>query len=284
MSADIRLIRNSAAAGTDPEERTAPSFSYEALIEYRGLVCGLFRAVQDGETVRLSLHFDESSSYDGRHQAVCGVTHMIMVRFHPKRIIADTENRMVRRALAGCLYFDKGRRMMRITEPWRRMIRDSAFDDEGYLINQGMLKSLPFGAFDSAGRGCGWIAAWNLMKLYGREAFMQETAEELSRRAILKEAFGVPLLRLYFYLRKKGLPVHLASGCLKELSEAMESSRMGILLYFHHSGAHYCAFNKAERGKIHFYNARYGMRSDLCTPEEFMHQRAAVPYGFLIVI
>lgn len=212
------------------------------------------------------------------------LTALVTARYHPEHIIFDHPDGILRSVLATNLYFAKGKKMIRIIEPWRYKVKDTAFDEEGYIINQSMLSALPFGYFDTKRKGCGWIAAYNLLKMYGFECFMQETAEGLNKKTWLQGTLGVNALHLYRYLKKKGLPVRFHMGSVKDITQIMEQSSMGIVLYFHQTGAHFSAYGKEEGCLMHFYNSRYGKRNDCLSPAAFFKERAYLPFAFVIVI
>lgn len=233
---------------------------------------------------------DLAVSFDTRYvneadlrMIIMRLTALLTARYHPERIIFAHPDEVLRKVLATNLYFAKGRKMVRITEPWRRMIKDTSFDEAGYLINQSLLSALPFGYFDTKRKGCGWIAAYNLMKMYGYECFMQETAVGLNKGTFLQGTLGVNVLHLYRYLKNGGLPVTLHFGTAEKMAHVMEQSSMGIVLYFHALGAHYTAYQK-EEGLFHFYNSRYGKRNDRLTPSAFFKERTTLPFAYMIVI
>ncbi len=221
---------------------------------------------------------------DSLRDVVMCLSALCTSRYHPSRIIYEHPDAVLRNVLSTNLYFEKGRKMVRMMDPWRSIVKDAAFDEEGYIINQSLFSAIPFGYFDTKRKGCGWIAAYNLMKMYGYEPFMQETAEGLNKGTFLQGTLGVNVLHLYRYLKQRRLPVTLHCGTVNRVLQVMEQSSMGIVLYFHSSGAHYATYQKEEGGLLHFYNSRYGRRNDCLSPASFFKERAKLPVAYVIVI
>ena len=201
------------------------------------------------------------------HAFAIAANHVIRT-YHPKKIRTYSTDPRIRRIAPMNLFYPKGRIFMREVEPWRYLISDDCFDQEGYLINQGLMKDLPFGWFTTKEKGCGWIAAYNLLKLCGREQTMQETAEGLDRWALAGEAFGENFFLLVFYLFRKGLMVKTAYG-KKAAIALMKKSKCGILLYSHGRGSHYTTYRVRSDGSCYFFNAVYGRQGYIQNPESF---------------
>ena len=248
------------------------------------LACGISTAYKKAGTVILSLWMEESlQEYERRH-----FIHLLNQRleriYRPEWIETDPADVLTEKALRGCLYFRSGRRYRRPVERWRQSIPFSAFDNEGYIISQDSLKDLPFGWFSTREKGCGWIAVYNLMKWYGKEPFLKETAEGLARHAILGEAGGENVVNMVMYLHRHGIPIKVQAGTQKMLTKAIHHSRAGILLYNHPYGSHYAAYEAAGNEKYHFWNAVYGSREDVLRIEDFYDRRVMVPLGTVLYL
>jgi hypothetical protein len=200
----------------------------------------------------------------------------------PLRYLAETDDRMMRAALMRHLFYPKGRRLQRLVEPWRLALPDKVFDDLGYIINQGEMKQIPFGYFNTLEKGCGWIAAYNLLKMNGREHTMKEVAERLGRHAFLGEFMGQDIMSLYFYLKKEGLQVRINPYGRRRVLAAMAKGNTGILLYTHTRGAHYTAWKKMPNGSFHFFNAVYGLKYQVMTGEEFL-KKYSLPLSTMVI-
>lgn len=189
--------------------------------------------------------------------------------FHQDTIFTYTKDQRLKAILPHALFYPKGDIYIRKVEPWRFLIPDTCFDEEGYIINQGQMGKLPFGLFSTRENGCGWIAAYNLLKLNGKEKTMEEVNRGLSRWGLFGEVFGENLFQLAFYLKRQSLPVHLAFG-KKAVIRAMEHSRSGILLYSRGKGSHYSAYRVRKDRTCYFFNAHYGRSFHKASPREFL--------------
>lgn len=202
---------------------------------------------------------------------------------HPLRYLTVTADPTLRSALQRHLFYPKGRKLQRLVEPWRLALPDRVFDDCGFIINQGEMKQIPFGYFNTLEKGCGWIAAYNLFKLNGREHTMREVAERLGHHAFLGEFMGQDIMSLYFYLKKEGMNVRMVPYGRKRVLAAMAGGDSGILLYTHSRGAHYTAWKKMPNGSCHFYNAVYGMKYQVMRAEDFL-KKYSLPLSTMVII
>ena len=245
----------------EPEEKLTLRED-ERIIAY----AAVFRTKENSCALVFRMESQELSSILS-HAFSVAANHVIRT-FHPTKIRTYSTDPRIRRIAPLSLFYPKGRIFQREVEPWRYEISDDCFDQEGYLIHQGLMKPLPFGWFSTREKGCGWIAAYNLLKLCGREQTMQETAEGLGRWGLAGEYFGENFFLLVFYLFRKGLPVKTAYG-KKAAIALMKKSRCGILLYSHGKGSHYSAYRVRSDGSCYFFNVIYGRRGYIQNPESF---------------
>ena len=239
--------------------------------------------VRNDESILLKtafLHEDTASAV----RIMGYISEQLTRRYQPKRILVEEPGPFMIRVLQSCCYFSKGRYYQRKIEPWRQMVPDSCFDDEGYIIHQGQMDNLPFGWFYTDAKGCGWIAAYNLMKMAGQEVPMQQIAEQLDERAILGHVMGQSEFFLWVWLRDQGVNALMSAPFDRHAVKVMNESRFGILLYSHKRGAHYCAYRNLGGGKMQFYNAVYGRKQHIMTPEEFLKTYALFPFSSVIYL
>ncbi|MEE3488606.1 MAG: hypothetical protein VZT48_10955 [Bulleidia sp.] len=203
---------------------------------------------------------------------IARLSEQVTKEFHPERILVYFLDRVPYHAMNENAFFQKNRYFQKIIEPWRYAVKDVCFDTDGFLINQGLMQDIPFGLFNTKSKGCGWIAAWNLLKINGKEMRMWDCARGLGRLNPMGEAFGQDLVSLVYWLRKQGLDVKIAVGkraCIK----AMQESNSGIFLYSHEKGSHYTSYEKVGKNRFHFYNAVYGTTDYERSAEVFMQER-----------
>jgi hypothetical protein len=215
---------------------------------------------------------------------IAGLSNAVILRAHPRKLTAAADDALIRNALQHNLYYPKGRIMQRMVEPLRYQVADSTFDDQGYIIHQGNMKSIPFGAFDTAAKGCGWIAAYNLLKLNGMEHTMADVRRDLERIGLLGELCGQGFWSIGWYLRSQGLKVDAAVFSRALCLSAMAHSDSGILLYTHKKGAHYTAYQRTDSGLYHFYNAVYGADRMVLSGGQFLKTYAFLPVNMLLYV
>lgn len=206
----------------------------------------------------------------------------IIVRDHPERILYKGSDAETIRALKHNLFFPKGKVLQRLVEGYRYAVKDSVFDSEGYIIHQGLTEVLPFGFFSSRDKGCGWIAAYNILKMNGMERTMFECADEIGSDDFLGELFGHSIYGLYAWLKKQGLDVHMTHMVKEMCLQRIKSSACGIFLYFHRRGSHFVAYRKVGDNLFRFYNAVYGRDNLEMSVEEFTKVYTVSPVSNLI--
>lgn len=231
----------------------------------------------------LRFWFVSECSFDEEAEAVAMYSEKIIKMHHPERMLIHG-GAAYAAVFNSCRFFQKGRLFQKIVEPWRYLVSDAAFDTQGYIINQGLLKDLPFGWFDSMAKGCGWISAYNLLKMNHMECTMQECAEALGRRTILGGVFGQESLTLLVWLRSKHLNAKMTLPGNARAAAAMKDSKSGILLYSHAHGAHYTTYRRLDSGEFWFYNAVYGKASHVETAEGFLQKYALFPFSTAIYV
>lgn len=219
--------------------------------------------------VLIVTEFSEDIDTELLHHAFAVAANDAIRSLHPSMLYSYSDDARMKTVFPRNLFYPKGTIYKRTVEPWRYRIPDSCFDREGFLINQGQMNGLPFGWFSTRDKGCGWIAAYNILKLNGREQTMEETARGLSRLDPSGELFGENYFKLFFYLRRRDLPVKAAIG-RRAVRKAMAMSRNGILLYSQKRGSHYCSYRIRHDGSIYLFNAVYGKNRHRITIDEFL--------------
>lgn len=130
---------------------------------------------------------------------------------------------------------------------------------QDYIFNQ---RKIPknrwrYGLFPSSVTGCGWIAAYNAMRMMGKE----ETPESVIRFLeysfpVINGNFGTFLFSVVWYFRRKGHGVTLTMR-KRRFDEVLRKSDAGILFYYWRSGlrfgAHYVAA-EVKNGRVYGYN------------------------------
>ena len=145
---------------------------------------------------------------------------------------------------------------------------DECTDELGCIINQGQLKHIPYGHYDTQSRGCGWIAVYNLLKLNGRERPKQEIIEALQKKTTFKGLFGTNVFAVNRYLKKCGLKTRMTFFDTRKFrEEAMRSNTVSIV-YVDSKGAHYICYKRTGE-LFHMYNAIYGRHDHIVDLDRF---------------
>lgn len=129
-----------------------------------------------------------------------------------------------------------------------------AFDKSGFIIRQAAFSDISYGRKMSDYNGCGWIAAYNYLRLRGYDVGWREINRKMSGCTLLFGLLGTNPLRLARLLRREYERVRLCFSPGKAVGRALASG-CGILMYWHGSGAHFTAF-RASYGRLAVYNLR----------------------------
>ena len=205
-------------------------------------------------------------------------------RYHCNRIVFHTEDEQLVHAYQANAVRYEHHQFIYDVEEYRLQLENSVFDERGYIINQGKMESIPFGWFNTRDKGCGWIAAYNLLKLNGKTMLMKDVLAGLKRFAFIGNLLGQEKISLYFWLKKQGLNAHISVGTNTKIIKKMCASKSGILLYIHRTNAHYVAYEVLKDGRIQFYNAVYGKKNHITTASEFLSENSFIPLSSLIYV
>ena len=186
-----------------------------------------------------------------------------------------------------------------------------AFSADGFIIDQRKTAAVPYGIKNSDYNGCGWIAAFNLLRICGcDEGGWREVAIGMRHSTLLFGLLGTNPLTLVSFLRRRLKAFLENSGGRLKLKWGLRLSagrpgdgniRAGIVMYWHGRGAHFVAFhavgdnhgdsapanvnvNKDEDTRFRFLNAVYGSRGVVNTLPGFLKRRAKARLHFMITI
>ncbi len=211
--------------------------------------------------------------------------HQMICRHHSSCFITNvSDDSEVCHILENCLFKKKMNQYIYRVDPIRNQISNRAFNENGYLINQGLLNDIPFGNYSSKDKGCGWIAAYNLLRMNGTDMHLSKVIHGLDESAIFHEVMGENVFRLYHFIKNNHLNSTLEFGLQKSIVQKIEKSNSGILLYSHKHGAHYVAYQKVGDHLFHFYNGIYGKRNDIQSIEKYLNQYALFSFQFVILV
>lgn len=155
---------------------------------------------------------------------------------------------------------------------------------DGFIVNQPCACDAPYGKYMSAHNGCGWMAAYNVLRALCNCDDWQAVRDALNGGLHYGGRFGTGPLRLRRYLMQCGLRAKMAFtsyGILKQSAVC----RAGILLYFTPYGTHYAAFVPMQsEKKYRFFNAESGNEYQIETLREFCKKQCRRPVILAILI
>lgn len=177
-----------------------------------------------------------------------------------------------------------------------------AITKDGYLVNQALMRNIPYGIKPSSDNGCGWIAAYNVLHACGITKEWNAVREQMEDWLLFGGMLGTHLVHLLWYLRRHGL--HLQIAMERERREACaELCRAGILFYFNGVALHFVTFLPAtseeieafvlteqseeiiqEEAYYRFLNGRMGRQRDYDTMKRFLEKENRSPLLIQITI
>ena len=124
-----------------------------------------------------------------------------------------------------------------------------AFSRDGYIVDQRLLKNLPYGMKQSNYNGCGWVAAYNFLRACGRKKEYDIVRQQLEDSLIFGGLVGTHIIQLYLYLRRHGFHLYWAWGREAALKKAQQC-KAGILFYFNGTALHFVTFVPALEEEV----------------------------------
>ncbi len=156
-----------------------------------------------------------------------------------------------------------------------------AFSADGFIIRQYMTQNLTFGVCSNDRNGCGWIAAYNLLRATGYSVAWEKVYTDLSRRLLFRGRMGVHLVVLLGYLAQQGCRLRCAVTLTGSRLLA-EHTRAGILLYGTGHSTHYVTCIRQADGRLRFLNAGAGRDDVVMTMREFYRDIVQFPVFFFV--
>ena len=254
------------------------------LLRHDEMIIGIEEHYHHDGVVESSFVLTEKISLLDANELVAVLLEAYIRRYHCNRIVFHTEDEQLVHAYHANAVRYEHHQFIYDVEEYRLQLENSVFDERGYIINQGKMESIPFGWFNTRDKGCGWIAAYNLLKLNGKTMLMKDVLAGLKRFAFIGNLLGQEKISLYFWLKKQGLNSHISVGTNAKIIKKMCASKSGILLYIHRTNAHYVAYEVLKDGRIRFYNAVYGKKNHITTASEFLSENSFIPLSSLIYV
>ncbi|MDD3339279.1 MAG: hypothetical protein PHS82_10540 [Lachnospiraceae bacterium] len=159
-----------------------------------------------------------------------------------------------------------------------------AFSTDGYIIDQRFTTDYPYGRFDSSYNGCGWIAAFNLLRALDYKVTAQEINQEMTSILPHRGMLGTTRKMLMEYLTARSIPFTLVQGRNKIIKETRRS-HAGILRYIDNERTpHLVAYLRAAENQFRFFNSIEGDSTDCTTFEDFFESRVFSSRTYALVV
>lgn len=226
---------------------------------------GTLKARKENDIV----YFDLNSSLRNKNQMLKETKEFLIKEYKPKKLIIRPTVKTMFPYLKNQGFYPIGLSFQYIVDPYRLVMNDKVFDEEGFIIDQGKLEIIPYGLFNSKDKGCGWIATYNLMHALDKNPRITDILSSLTKYDPLFEALGTSIFTINRYLKEKGIKLNYTIGSNKKIASTIENSTHGILLYYHRHGAHFTMYRRLKSGKYEFFNVVYG-RKVVMSPVAFM--------------
>ena len=156
----------------------------------------------------------------------------------------------------------------------------AGFSQEGYIIDQDHFAAYPYRGMTSNINGCGWIAAYNLLRAQGRNIDFETVHRDMNAMFPFQIPGPTPMWKLRRYLARHG-KYRLTVGKTASLAEAGKASA-GILRYWEGNTPHYVPFIRQDDGRYRFLNVADRLEDFICPIDEFF--RAHCRRGLIRVI
>ena len=134
------------------------------------------------------------------------------------------------------------------------------FSEDGYIIDQNTLSDYPYHGTTSDVNGCGWVAAYNLLRALGQDPDFDSVRREMDAMFPLPFPGPTPMRKLRTYLARF-LPLRYVPGQRQALPAAAQS-KAGILRYWEGHTPHFITFIRREDGRFRFLNVS-GAQKDI---------------------
>ena len=151
---------------------------------------------------------------------------------------------------------------------------DMGFSQDGYIIDQDCFSSFTYRTIPANYNGCGWIAAYNLLKFLGQGTSYDEVRRELDEMHFLRMPGPTLMCVMRKYLKKHVPEVRETVGREAALTAAKES-RAGIFRYREGPEPHFVSYIRQGESGFRFFNMADGLEDCVLPMEQFIEEHCA---------
>ena len=162
--------------------------------------------------------------------------------------------------------------------------QSKAFNSKGYIIDQHKMEDVKYAGFNTKDNGCGWIAAFNALKMLGNNPDPLEILTDMEPGALAFGRFGTDPFFIADYFSSQGYKVEIHTSKDKVEKAAREAdANIWVYLYAGKDkdsgvtkpGGHYVAFNyDSDKKQFRFYNGTpkdgYADIASQCFPNDIL--------------
>jgi hypothetical protein len=164
------------------------------------------------------------------------------------------------------------------------------YSNDGYIVDQARLTTIKYGVFTSDINGCGWIAAYNFLKRFGKDVQQQQIADDLIRHSLFHGLMGTDLFRLRRKMKQYGYRMPIRFNWNKK-ARLPEGTSAGIIYYCHKDGFHFVTFYADEslppdaegEARFRFLNGIGGKGNHFDTMRGFLTTHNVIPFALIMV-
>ena len=152
----------------------------------------------------------------------------------------------------------------------------AGFSQEGYIIDQDHFAAYPYRGMTSNINGCGWIAAYNLLRAQGYDIDYETVHRDMNAMFPHQIPGPTPVSKLREYLARHG-EYAFTVGKKSSLRACMKA-KAGILRYWEVNIPHFITFVRVDGQRYRFFNVNDGLEDFTCTMEEFFQNHCVKPF------
>lgn len=157
-----------------------------------------------------------------------------------------------------------------------------ALSYDGYIIDQRYTGEFQYGCYKSSLNGCGWIAAYNMLRYLGFEDTPEDIAAGMNAVLPYHGRHGTPVATLKKYLVSRGVAVRRV-GRGRYVPRTLSRCRAGIIRYLDEGVPHYASFGACGGDKFRFCNAVEGDAAHISTMDEFFRAHVGLFFTCALV-
>lgn len=151
---------------------------------------------------------------------------------------------------------------------------EMGFSPDGYITDQDCFSTFRYRTIPANYNGCGWIAAYNLLKFLGHETGYDEVRRELDEMHFLQVPGPTLMCVMRKYLKKHVPEVRETVGREAALETARES-RAGIFRYREGIEPHFVSYIRQGENSFRFFNMTDGLEDSVMPMEQFIKEHCA---------